>query len=114
MREHSLYCTTCASSLILVASTPTCVKVCRTGLTTAQVSWKSNPKFGYIYEVFSRVAARGNNVSVSNTSNTSLTLNRLTLGETYNIFVVAFLQKGTVLPSAPSKISMIAISKSLH
>ena len=109
-----MYCITCGSSLILVASTPTGVKVRRTGLTTAQVSWKSNSNFGYIYKVFSQVAARSNNVSVSNTSNTDLTLTGLTLGETYNIFVVAFLQKGTVFPSAPSKISVIEISKSLH
>ena len=106
--------TTYASFLIrfqLVASTPTGVTVRRTGLTTAEVAWKSRTNFDCYYEVFYQVESGGNNVSVGNTSKTKLTLNGLMVRETYYIFVVAFLPEGTVLPSARSKIVNITTSK---
>ena len=106
--------TTDASFLIhfqLVASTPTGVTVRRTGLTTAEVSWKSHTNFDCNYEVFYQVESGGNNVSVGNTSKTKLTLNGLMVRETYSIFVVAFSPEGTVLPSARSKIVNITTSK---
>ena len=106
--------TTDASFLIhfqLVASTPTGVTVCRTGLTTAEVSWKSRTNFDCYYEVFYQVESVGNNVSVGNTSKAMLTLNGLMVRETYSIFVVAFSQEGTVLPSARSKKVNITTSK---
>ena len=83
----------------------------RTGLITAEVSWNSDPLYHYIYEVFYQVAAGGNNVSGGNTSSNGLTLTGLTLGKMYAIFVVAFFQNGTVLPSARSKIVRITLSK---
>ena len=83
----------------------------RTAFTTVEVSWISDPLYHYVYEVFYQVAAGGNNVSVGNTSNNRLTLTGLTLGETYSIFVVAFSQERTVLPSAHSEIFIITISK---
>ena len=75
------------------------------------VGWNSNPNFRYKYEVFYQVATGGNNVSVVNTSSTKLTLTRLKLGKTYSIFVVAFGEDRTILPSAHSKIVNISLSK---
>ena len=83
----------------------------RTAFTTVEVSWISDPLYHYTYEVFYQVAAGGNNVRVGNTSNNGLTLTGLTLGETYSVFVVAFSQERTVLPSARSEIFIITISK---
>ena len=83
----------------------------RTGLNTVDISWMSNLNFRYTYEVFYQVAAGGNNVSVGNTSNNELTLTGLTLGKTYAIFVVAFVEDKTILPSVRSDIFMITLSK---
>ena len=83
----------------------------RTAFNTVEVSWISDPLDHYIYEVFYQVAAGGNNISVENTSDNGLILTGLTLGETYSIFMIAFSQERTVLPSARSEIFIITISK---
>ena len=90
------------------------MKVHRTALTTAEVSWNSNSLYHSFFEVFYQVAAGGNNVSVGNTSKTEMILTELKLGITYSIFVVAFLPKENVLPSARSKIVNITTSKCMH
>ena len=97
--------------LLLVAGTPTDVTANRTGYTSVLVSWTapSSPPAGY--EVFHQTAAGDSSrLSGGNTSNTNLTLTRLTPGETYYIFVVAFGKGGTpLLPSSHSNQAIIML-----
>ena len=99
--------------LYSVAGIPTGVTVNRTAATSVKVSWTA-PSSGQgvhvgNYEVFYQMAA---NKSSRTTSNTELTLNGLTVGETYSMFVVAYGAKGApVLPSAHSNTAMVALCK---
>ena len=99
--------------LYSVAGIPTGVTVNRTAATSVKVSWTA-PSTGQglhvgSYEVFYQMAA---NKSSRTTSNTELTLNGLTVGETYSMFVVAYGAEGApVLPSAHSNAAMVTLCK---
>ena len=99
------------SFILSVAGTPTDVTASRTGYTSVLVSWTapSPPPAGYevFYQTTAGVSSR---LSGGNTSNTNLTLTRLTPGETYYIFVVAFGKGGTpLLPSSHSNQAIIML-----
>ena len=94
-----------------VASSPTSVKVSRTGFNSVRVSW-SGPSSAVPagYEVFYQVDG-GSTLSGGNTSNTELTLTGLTLG-THSLFVVGYGAEGApVLPSAHSNTASVVIGE---
>ena len=85
-----------------------------TGYNSVLVSWTAPSPVPSGYEVFYKTASAGVNSRLSGgtTSNTELTLTGITLGETYSIFVEAFVAEGDpVLPSAHSNTTLIAIRK---
>ena len=98
-----------------VAGIPIDVIASRTNYTSVLVSWTapSQPPAGY--EVFYQTSAGDyTRLSGGNTSNTELTLTRLTLGEIYSIFVVGYGEEGApVLPSDHSNKVTVLLCESL-
>lgn len=95
---------------VIVAGTPTGVTITRVGLTSITVSWIAPSPVPDGYEVFYEQNNTGDpkRFSGGTTSNTEWTLNGLTLGQTYSIFVVAYGQ-GAVLPSVHSNSDMMTL-----
>ena len=97
----------------LVADTPTFVTTTRAGYTSVLVTWVA-PSPSLAYEVFYQISD-SIRFSGGNTSNAKLTLNGLTLDETYWIFVVAFGEEGApVLPSDHSVAATITLCEFMH
>ena len=85
---------------LTVAGTPTDLTATRlnTGLAHVQLSWCSVSRV-VGYEVFYQVNGSSTVASVANTTNTTLSItSRLSLGVTYDFFVVSY-GDSTVLPS---------------
>ena len=93
-----------------VAETPVNVTATRTSSDTAIVSWTTGPEPfpPYNYEVFYQSAAGEDSSLMSGgiTNITELTLIGLTLGESYSIFVVAFIDSSS-LPSPHSNTATV-------
>ena len=102
MRVTELYC----SLLVLlpsVAGTPTGVTATRNGYNSVLVSWTAPSPAPAGYEVFYETTSDATRLSVGNTTSTIMTVTGLTLGVTYNFFVMSFGAEGApVLPSAHS------------
>ena len=93
-----------------VAETPVNVTATRTSSDTAIVSWMTAPELftPHNYEVFYQ-SAEGEDSSLMSggiTNITELTLIGLTLGESYSIFVVAFIDSSS-LPSPHSNTATV-------
>ena len=86
-----------------VAGTPTGVTAIRNGYNSVLVSWTAPSLVPAGYEVFYQTTNDATRLSVGTTTSTMMTVTELTLGVTYNIFVVSFGTDGApVLPSAHS------------
>ena len=98
-----------------VAGTPTGITANRTGYTSVLVSWTppSQPPAGY--EVLYQTTAAGISSRLSGGNTTELTLNGMTLGKTYYIFVVGFGKEGApVLPSRHSNNVTFMLCEFMH
>ena len=113
MSDYVHYVLNCPSS---VAGHPIGVTAMRNGYNSVLVSW-TTPSTGTIpagYEVFHQTTGDATRLSVGNTTSTMMTVNGLTLGVTYYIFVVSFGAEGApVLPSAHSNAPAFTIRKIL-
>ena len=102
--------------LLTVTDTPTNVMNVRTGAYTVRLSWSapaSNIPSIIGYEVFYAVSGSDATQSggTTTTSTTTISVTLPTLGVMYDIFVVAFSDAGTTLPSERSNNSTIFLTK---
>ena len=101
---------------LIVTGTPTNIHIVRTGDYTVQLSWSaptSNTPLIAGYEVFYTESGSDATKSggTTNSASTTISVNLPKLGVTYDLFVVAFSNVDSTLPSSRSSNVSVAIRK---